>query len=87
MVVRLQALVSEVRPINRNPRALFLTSTPGLYIGVLSITSSALPLAKQATFTSLVGACYGLGATIGPVIGGTFTSKGKQVFLTVPLAS
>ncbi|KAM0751612.1 MFS general substrate transporter [Meredithblackwellia eburnea MCA 4105] len=47
----------------------------GLYIGILAIISVVLPVAKQGTFTSLIGACYGIGATIGPVIGGSFTTK------------
>ncbi|KAL8291795.1 hypothetical protein RQP46_002053 [Phenoliferia psychrophenolica] len=47
----------------------------GLYIGILAIVATVLPVSRQALFTSVIGACYGLGATIGPVIGGTFTSK------------
>lgn len=56
-------------------RAIAGTGFGGIYIGVVSIMTTVLPLELQAIFQALVGASYGLGATTGPIIGGALTSR------------
>ncbi|KEI37078.1 uncharacterized protein L969DRAFT_610396 [Mixia osmundae IAM 14324] len=47
----------------------------GMAGGCLIIISLIAPLETRPLLTSLVGAVYGIGASIGPLLGGVFTSK------------
>ncbi|KAK4052029.1 hypothetical protein OIV83_002323 [Microbotryomycetes sp. JL201] len=47
----------------------------GLYVGVLAIASAIVPVERQAAVISFLSAWYGVGCTIGPIIGGSFTTK------------
>ncbi|KAK4051265.1 hypothetical protein OIO90_004746 [Microbotryomycetes sp. JL221] len=47
----------------------------GLYIGVLAIASAIVPVERQAAIISFLSAWYGVGATIGPIVGGSFTTQ------------
>lgn len=60
-------------------RALQGAGYAGLFIGVLSIGSASLPVALQPIYTSIIGAAYGLGACLGPLIGG-----GEDLFTRIP---
>ncbi|BGP39612.1 hypothetical protein JCM10450v2_003580 [Rhodotorula kratochvilovae] len=56
-------------------RALQGLGYSGLFIGILAIASSALPIRMQAVVTSLMNVSYGLGTVIGPLLGGALTSQ------------
>jgi MFS family permease len=47
----------------------------GIFIGELLISQVIFPVRLQPIFTSTMGASYGLGAVIGPLIGGALTTR------------
>ncbi|KAM0788040.1 hypothetical protein ACM66B_006238 [Microbotryomycetes sp. NB124-2] len=47
----------------------------GLYVGILAIAGAIVPVERQAAVISFLSAWYGVGCTIGPIIGGAFTTK------------
>lgn len=56
-------------------RAIAGLGLAGGYSGCLIIISLSAPLHIRPLLTSLVGATYGIGGTIGPIIGGALTSE------------
>ncbi|PWN26016.1 MFS general substrate transporter [Jaminaea rosea] len=56
-------------------RAIAGLGLAGAYSGCLIIISVVAPLHIRPLLTSLTGATYGIGGTIGPIIGGAFTSR------------
>ncbi|POY74249.1 hypothetical protein BMF94_2687 [Rhodotorula taiwanensis] len=46
-----------------------------LFIGILAIASSSLPVRTQAMVTSLMNVCYGTGTVLGPLLGGALTTR------------
>lgn len=55
-------------------RAIAGLGLAGGYSGAMIIVNLVVPKAKRPTLTSLMGATYGVGGTIGPLLGGAFTS-------------
>lgn len=47
----------------------------GTYSGTMIIVTLISPVQKRPALMSVVGAMYGLGASIGPIVGGAFTSE------------
>ena len=56
-------------------RAIAGLGLAGAYSGCLIVISLIAPLHVRPLLTSLTGATYGIGGTIGPIIGGAFTSR------------
>lgn len=55
-------------------RAIAGLGLAGGYAGSMIIVNVVAPLSQRPLLTSLMGATYGVGGTIGPLIGGAFTS-------------
>lgn len=55
-------------------RAIAGLGSAGGYAGSMIIINIVAPLQTRPLLTSLLGGVYGIGATIGPIIGGAFTS-------------
>jgi MFS family permease len=49
----------------------------GVGSGGFVLTIYAVPLRKRPTYTGLIGAMYGLGSVVGPLLGGAFTDHPK----------
>ncbi|KAF2205451.1 putative MFS multidrug transporter [Delitschia confertaspora ATCC 74209] len=47
----------------------------GVLCGSLVIVSVVVPLRKRASFTGLIGGCFGIAAVSGPLIGGVLTDR------------
>jgi MFS family permease len=56
-------------------RAIAGAGAAGVMSGAYTIIFFIAEPSKRATFTGLVGASYGVGAVIGPLIGGAFADK------------
>lgn len=67
--------VAQSSPVFILGRALQGAGYAGLFIGLLAIGSVCLPIHLQPLFTAMIGGAYGLGAVLGPLIGGALTSK------------
>ncbi|GAA6047017.1 hypothetical protein JCM3770_004153 [Rhodotorula araucariae] len=77
-VFELGCLVAAVAPSSTVlilGRALQGLGYAGLFIGILAIASSALPIRMQAVVTSLMNVSYGAGTVVGPLLGGALTSN------------
>lgn len=78
IVFEIGSIVSAVATTSRIfifGRALQGSGYAGIFIGELAISAAILPTRLQPIFTSLMGAAYGLGAVVGPLIGGALTTK------------
>jgi hypothetical protein len=47
----------------------------GIYLGALNLVTALTTKEERGRYISLVGFCWGLGAVLGPVIGGAFSSS------------
>ncbi|KAK3488911.1 major facilitator superfamily-domain-containing protein [Neurospora hispaniola] len=54
-------------------RAIAGFGSAGILIGSFIIVTMAVPLQKRPVFTSVVGLMFGVGASVGPLLGGVFT--------------
>lgn len=54
-------------------RAIAGFGSAGILIGSFIIVNMAVPLQKRPIFTAIVGLMFGVGASVGPLLGGVFT--------------
>lgn len=56
-------------------RAIAGVGSAGILTGAFVVVANAVPLRQRPVFASFVGLMFGLGATVGPLLGGVFTDK------------
>lgn len=54
-------------------RAIAGLGSAGILTGAFVVVSHAVPLIKRPVFSACVGVVFGLGAIVGPLLGGVFT--------------
>ncbi len=54
-------------------RAIAGLGSAGILTGSFVVVSHAVPLEKRPVLTAVVGLMFGVGATVGPLLGGVFT--------------
>ncbi|TGO33704.1 hypothetical protein BHYA_0231g00160 [Botrytis hyacinthi] len=56
-------------------RAIAGVGSAGILTGSFVVVSHSVPIQRRPIFTAAVGLMFGLGATVGPLMGGVFTDK------------